>query len=94
MMTSDFPAKFLNKLYQDVPDKGSRDGTKRTVADPVRNFNIADSCDYSTYHIPVKTIKFTFLCKINTSDKFRDTPIIILSLLTLNCSTLVPFLYG
>ena len=37
-MTSDFPAKFLNKLYQDVPDQGSRDGTKRTVADPVRNF--------------------------------------------------------
>lgn len=37
-MTSDFPAKFLNKLYQDVPDQGSWDGTKRTVADPVRNF--------------------------------------------------------
>lgn len=37
-MTSDFSAKFLNKLYQDVPDQGSRDGTKRTVADPARNF--------------------------------------------------------
>ena len=93
MMTSDFSAKFLNKLYRDVPDQGSRDGTKRTVADPAR-FNIADSCDFLTYHIPDKTIKFTFLCKIYTSDKFRDTPIIILSLLTLNCSTLVPFLYG